>query len=91
MTTVTIDLNANRDVKDFVMDKEPGDLIALQCSIVTKDDQTLTVRIEDVEDGTEKDDNEETDESDTSTSASSAADAGADTTGGRPIRDDSNY
>lgn len=93
MTTVTIDLNANKDVRDFVMDKEPGDLVALQCSIVSKDQQTLTVRIEDVEEGTEKEsDSEDAGENgEEDTTKSSAADAGADITGGRPMRDDSEY
>lgn len=91
MTTVTIDLNANKDVKDFVMDKEPGDLIALQCSIVSKDEQTLTVRIEEVEDGTEKESDSEDQNESGEGGSSPAADTGADVMGGRSMRDDEDY
>ncbi len=84
MKTVAIDLNANAAVKDFAMDKEPGDLIALQCSIVSKDEQTMVVRINDVEEGTEKESDSE--DSGENGEESSAADAGDDETGGFPPR-----
>lgn len=50
MTTITIPLDKNPDVAALVADKQPGDWIELRASIKAKDDQTLTLRLEECDD-----------------------------------------
>lgn len=50
MTTVTIPLDKNPDLAALVADKEPGDWVELRASIKAKDDQTLTLRLEECDD-----------------------------------------
>lgn len=50
MTTLTIDLQKNPELAALVSDKQPGDWIELRASIKAKDEQTLTVRLENCDD-----------------------------------------
>jgi len=53
MQVLTIDLKRNPDVEALVVDKEPGDLIDLHCSIKVLDAQTLTLTLDEAEEGKE--------------------------------------
>lgn len=67
MTTVTIDLKKNPEIADLVSDKSVGDGVTLHTSIKAKDDQTLTLTVEEAEDGgsyDSEDDGMEDEESD---------------------------
>jgi hypothetical protein len=55
MSTVTIDLNTNSDVKDLVADKQPGDKIDLRTSIKSLDGQTLVLTVEEATEGEDDD------------------------------------
>lgn len=66
MTTVTIPLDKNPELAALVADKQPGDWLTLKASVKAKDDQTLTVRLEECDDcekpkvdGAEDDDGDE--------------------------------
>lgn len=50
MTTVTVDLTKNPELAALVADKQPGDWIALKASVKARDDQTLTLRLEECDD-----------------------------------------
>ncbi len=79
MTTVTIPLDKNPEVKDLVIDMEPGDRVYGCFSIRAKDDQTLELRIEEMaatrdelpakgdKSDDDDDDSDETDEGDKGT------------------------
>lgn len=65
---ITIDLNAEEDLKDLTAELSPGDKLKLEVSIRAKDDQTLTIVIDEAEkmdsDGDEEEMDEEDDSSD---------------------------
>ncbi len=51
MSPITIDLNKEPDLKDFLADKQPGDPIDLHCSIKSIDDQTVVLTFEEASEG----------------------------------------
>jgi hypothetical protein len=53
MSILTIPLDKNKDVAELVAEKQPGDRLYACFTIKAKDDQTLTVRLEEVTDKTE--------------------------------------
>lgn len=66
MTVIDIDLTKNPDLAALVADKEPGDWIELRASIKAKDDQTLSLRLEECDDCEKsKDEGDEEDSADT--------------------------
>lgn len=58
---ITIDLTQNPEVKNLVSDMQVSDRVKLETSIVSKDDQTLILELEEADTGSEAP--EETDES----------------------------
>jgi hypothetical protein len=57
---LTIDLNQNPEVKNLVSDMEVSDRVKLETTIVSKDDQTLVVELEEASEGSEPEANETT-------------------------------
>ena len=64
MQVLQIDLLKNPEVKDLVTDLQPGDAIKLHCSIKALDDQTLTLTLDEAEEGdaVEEDEGDEDEE-----------------------------
>lgn len=50
MSILTIPLDKNKEVAEFVAEKQPGDRLYACFTVKAKDDQTLTVRLEEVTD-----------------------------------------
>lgn len=83
MQNVPLDLKKNPDIKNLAADLEVGDRVCLYGSIKAKDDQTMTVTIDEVEeDRSEKEDEEEKEEGDGE--EYEAGNTGSGTVGGMP-------
>jgi len=50
MSVLTIPLEKNKEVAEFFAEKQPGDRLYACLTVKAKDDQTLTVRLEEVTD-----------------------------------------
>jgi preprotein translocase subunit YajC len=51
MQTLTIDLKREPEIADLVADLQPGDPVLLHTTIKAMDDQTLTLTLEEAEEG----------------------------------------
>ncbi len=62
MQVIQLDLKKLPEIKDFLVDKEPGDEVCVYATIKSLDDQTAVLTIEEI--GDPMDDKEEKDEGD---------------------------
>lgn len=53
---LTIDKIKNPDAAKFLSDKEPGAAVRVETTLVAQDDQTATLELESVDEGTPSDD-----------------------------------
>lgn len=61
MQVITISKDKTPAIKDWAVDKEPGDRVRLSGTIKANDDQTLTITVEEVHEQIDDEDEEETD------------------------------
>lgn len=57
---ITIDLNKNKDAASAVADLQPGDEVEVITTIVSKDDQSLVLEVEEVVESNSAEESEET-------------------------------
>lgn len=72
---ITIDLNAEPDLKELTAECSPGEKLKLEVSIRAKDDQTLTVVIDEAEKMDSEGDDEEMDDEEDSELSSDGSDS----------------
>jgi hypothetical protein len=58
MQSVPIDLKKSEEIADWATDKGPGDRVALYGTIKSKDDQTMVVTVDEVDDGPDDEDDD---------------------------------
>ncbi len=61
MQNVAIDRKKTAEIDDWAADKQPGDKVCLFGTIKSLDDQTMTVTIDEIDDGPDDEDDEERD------------------------------
>jgi hypothetical protein len=77
MQTITIDLKKMPEIKDFLVDKEPGDAVTLHATIKSLDDQTAVLTVEEIGEAAEEKEKPTMDEEQTSDMAAPPNQAGA--------------
>lgn len=77
MQTITLDLKKEPDIAALVADMQPGDPVTLHTTVKAKDDQTLTLTLEEAEEGEPHDDMGGQDEAENAPEEAGGADMGA--------------